>query len=293
MSYDYIEKANALIQKTMNLSNEDISNEALEFIKSNKNMIVNKYLILGDASKKAYFMAGGAGAGKSEIAKIISETKNIDVIEADEIRRICPYYSGKNSSLFQKASSKAVSVLIDMAFKKQYSFILDGNFSEERLQEENISRASIKNYDIEIYFVYRPLSLAKEFTEIREEKEGRNMPENTFYEKFLGSIKTVNEIKKKYPNVKLNYYDLAKNIIKEDISNLEEIINSDFGFKEDMQIAENFISCQLKDLARSEDYLNKFVENYEQLSESVPTKEETEEALKEFLKVKNPNQRLK
>ncbi|WP_414017275.1 zeta toxin family protein [Aliarcobacter butzleri] len=86
---------------------------------------------------------------------------------------MCPYYSGKNSDLFQKASSKGVSILVDTVFKNKYSFILDGNFSEFRLQDENISRASKKDYDIEIFFVYRPLEIAKEYTEIRGDKEGR------------------------------------------------------------------------------------------------------------------------
>ena len=54
MSYDYIEKANALIQKTMNLSNDDISNEALEFIKSNKNMINNDLEIKQNEEKREF-----------------------------------------------------------------------------------------------------------------------------------------------------------------------------------------------------------------------------------------------
>ncbi|WP_066347453.1 zeta toxin family protein [Aliarcobacter cryaerophilus] len=244
MSLELINEANYLIQKTINLSDEDISKEALEFIKKNKEEVINKYLLKKNISKKAYFLSGGAGAGKTELAQSLKNRENIDVIEADEIRKICPHYSGKNSSLFQKASSKAVSILVDTAFKKEYSFILDGNFSELRLQDENISRASKKDYDIEIFFVYRPLEIAKEYTEIREDKEGRNIPENVFYEKFINSINTVNEIAKKYPNVKINYYDLDKKYFKNNIKNLDEIINSDINLKKDIDKAKNYVNTK-------------------------------------------------
>ena len=242
MSLELINQANLLIEKTINLKDEDISKEALEYIKANKHKIINDFLSIKDISKKAYFLSGGAGAGKTELATSLKDKENIDVIEADKIRTKCPHYSGKNSSLFQKASSKAVSMLVDTAFKNEYSFILDGNFSEFRLQDENISRATKKNYDIEIFFVYRPLELAKKYTEIREEKEGRNMPENVFYEKFLSSINTVNEIANKYPNVKINYYDLDKKYFKNNIKNLDEIISKDSSFKSDIVKAKLYIN---------------------------------------------------
>jgi|GEM_PF-501292 len=237
MSLEFINEANNLIQKTMNLNDEIISQEALEYIKLNKNKLVNLFLVQQNTSKKMYCLAGSPGAGKSEIAQTISNAKNIDIIEADEIRKICPHYNGKNSNLFQKASSKGVNILVDTAFKKEYSFILDGNFSELRLQEENISRATKKNYDIEIYFIYRPLEIALEYTQIREEKEGRNIPKNIFYRKFIDSIKTVNSIVKTYANVKVTFYDLNKKTY-EVINSLDDIIKKDLSFKNDIIKAE-------------------------------------------------------
>jgi len=237
MSLEFINEANNLIQKTMNLNDEIIGQEALEYIKLNKNKLINLFLLKQDISKKMYCLAGSPGAGKSEIAQTISNAKNIDIIEADEIRKICPHYNGKNSNLFQKASSKGVNILVDTAFKKEYSFILDGNFSELRLQEENISRAATKNYDIEIYFIYRPLEVALKYTQIREEKEGRNIPQDVFYKKFLNSIKTVNSIVKNYANVKVSFYDLNKKTY-EAINSLDDIIKKDLGFKNDIIKAE-------------------------------------------------------
>ncbi len=88
MSLELINEANYLIQKTINLSDEDISKEALEFIKTNKEEVINKYLLKKDISKKAYFLSGGVGAGKTELAQSLKNRENIDVIEADEIRKI-------------------------------------------------------------------------------------------------------------------------------------------------------------------------------------------------------------
>jgi len=247
MSLEFINEANNLIQKTMNLNDEIISKEALEYIKLNKNKLINLFLLKQGVSKKMYCLAGSPGAGKSEIAQTISNAKNIDIIEADEIRKICPHYNGKNSNLFQKASSKGVNILVDTAFKKEYSFILDGNFSELRLQEENISRATSKNYAIEIYFIYRPLQIALEYTQIREEKEGRNIPKNVFYKKFIDSIKTVNSIAKSYPNVKVNFYDLNKKSY-EVINNLDDIIKKDLDFKNDIIKAELILKEMTKEV---------------------------------------------
>lgn len=72
------------------------------------------------------------------------------------------------------------------------------------------------------------------------------MPENIFYEKFINSINTVNEIAKKYPNVKINYYDLDKKYFKENIKDLNEIIESDINLKDDISKAKNYINSKDK-----------------------------------------------
>ena len=121
-------------------TNEEIENNAFEFIKSQKHHLPNKFLIHKNTNKKAIFMAGGSGAGKSETALNISESEKIDIIDTDDVRKICPMYSGKNSYLFQKASSRGVSILMNYVFKNNLSFILDGNFAEYYIQKENIDK---------------------------------------------------------------------------------------------------------------------------------------------------------
>lgn len=233
---DIISGAKNLLQQNINLNDETISLKALEYINNNKKKLERIFLTKQNSLKKVYFMAGSPGAGKSEIALMLSENKNIDIFDTDEIRKICPHYSGKNSNLFQKASSRGIDILINTAFKKNYSFILDGNFSNYELQDKNISRALKRDYEIEIYFVYRPLEIAKEYTRIREEKEGRKVPDNIFYQKFLDAVETVNKIAKEYKEIKINFFDLHKDYYKQ-INNLDEMINNNSDFINDINVS--------------------------------------------------------
>jgi hypothetical protein len=61
--------------------------------------------------------------------------------------------------------------------------------------------------------------------------------------------------------------------------------------KKDIDYSDNDVLTEITKI--NDSHLNKFVQTYQQLLESTPTKEETEEALNEFLKAKNPNQRLR
>lgn len=238
---DLINYAKNLLNNTVTLDEKTISELAYEEIKSKKSLLKDIFLRFKNQDKKAFFLAGGAGAGKTELASGLNKLYQIDTIEADEIRKHCKYYNGKNSHLFQRASSKGVSILMDTVLSKGLSFILDGNFSEYRLQNENISRALKKNYDVEINFVYRPLLIAKEYTEIREEKEGRRILDDTFYSKFISSITTVNKIKDKYPLIKINFYDLHNDLVFKDINSLDEIINQSEVMQNDIKFAKDFL----------------------------------------------------
>ncbi len=245
-----IENAHKLINETVNLSDDRISDLALEEMKSKKKFLPNFFLFHKNIQKKAIFLAGGAGAGKTEFSLGLADRYKIDKIEADELRKFCKYYNGANAHLFQKASSKGVSILIDYFFKKEFSFILDSNFTNDRIQNENINRAVNKGYEIEIKFIYRPLEVAKEYTKIREEKEGRKVLDTVFYEKFLSSIETVNKIKLDYLGVKLDFYNLQKNEVYSNIANLDYVVLKDDDFKQDIYNAENEFNNAMQDIKK-------------------------------------------
>ena len=165
------------------LTDETISENAFQYVKSEKRTIRNLTFQYNNTKKKIIFMAGSPGAGKTEMASGMSKQLKIDSIEADKIRQYCPHYNGHNSHLFQRASSKAVNTLVDYAFKNDISFILDGNFANYKIQKENIDRALKKSYEIEIRFVNINIEDAKRYTIDRERTEGRRITDEIFREK--------------------------------------------------------------------------------------------------------------
>lgn len=235
--FNYIEQK---INQTLNINSDEISIQATKYIQDNKHKIINFFLEKKNNNKKAFFMAGAPGAGKSETALALQKEYAIDIIDTDEIRRICPRYTGANSDLFQKASSKGVDMLVNESFKMGYSFILDGNFANQKIQEINIQRALKRDYDLKIFYIYRPLLIAQKYTKIREEKEGRRVPLQVFYSKFLQSIQTTQHIVSKY-DIELNFYDLNKKTILTNIKNLQEIIAKSQDIQKDIKTAKAFM----------------------------------------------------
>jgi len=212
---ELLEQANQELLFQENITDEQITQRAFEEIRSQKHTLPNKILEYKNKDKKLIFMAGSPGAGKTEVAQLLKIKYSIDSIDTDDIRKLCDGYSGANSHLFQRASSKGVSILLNYAFSNEISFILDGNFADYEMQKRNIDRAKKHNYDIEINYIYRPLEVAKRYTQKREKRSGRKVPDDVFNKKSLGAIETINKF---IDEIKVNFYDLTNNEIIENIS---------------------------------------------------------------------------
>ncbi|WP_434638190.1 zeta toxin family protein [Sulfurimonas sp. NW7] len=212
---DIIKATKNDIERLFTITDEDISQNAFEQIKKMKRFLPRKIFEYEKKSKELIFMAGSPGAGKSEFATRLKESLKIDVINTDDVRKLCDGYSGKNAHLFQKASSKGVSILVDYAFKHNISFILDGNFSDYKIQKSNIDRAKKKGYDIKIFFCYRSLKFAKQYTVHREEREGRVVPDTIFESKSIGSAETVKQF---FGDVRVDFFDIENGEIYQNIS---------------------------------------------------------------------------
>jgi predicted ABC-type ATPase len=226
---ELLEKINIELTFQENITEEEISNRAYEQIKSMKHTLPDKLLEYKNTDKKIIFMAGSPGAGKTETAQLLKQRFRIDSVDTDDIRKLCDGFSGVNSHLYQRASSRGVSILTNYAFKNGLSFILDGNFADYDMQIKNINRALKRDYTIEINYIYRPLQIAKRYTQIREARSGRKVPDDVFIKKSLGAIETINKV---IDEIKVNFYDLTKNIITENISK-EQFNNK---VKNDIQI---------------------------------------------------------
>lgn len=173
--------------------------DAINYVKANKQIFIQYVIDQYDGNKPskpiAVFMAGTPGAGKTEIANSL-----IDIfdhrpvhIDADDFRTLIPGYTGSNSELVQAAASIAVDKAMDAVVNQGIPFILDGTFAVGKAVA-NIKRAYRHGYDTQIYFIYQDPIEAWNFTQIREQKEGRRVPKEAFVHAYFTSRENVEEV---------------------------------------------------------------------------------------------------
>lgn len=187
-----------------------IEDEAIEFIKNSKKELFARFcppeICCRAVDPISLFMAGSPGAGKTEVSKsFVKHFKNIPVrIDADEIRSICPGYSGTNAHLFQKAANKGVNFLYDHAVHNGINCIMDGTFVYGGA-EENIKRSLDHGRKVEIWFVYQDPIRAWEFTKAREARETRRVSKEVFIRAFFESRKNAQVVKERFgKSIELN-----------------------------------------------------------------------------------------
>jgi UDP-N-acetylglucosamine kinase len=119
----------------MNLEELKLSEEAFHWVCNNKIVLLNTFanpeICEQDVKLISLFMAGSPGAGKTEVSRRLVENfdKKPVIIDADEIRKICPGYKGENADIYQKAANKGVNLLYDFVLDKDLNVILDGTFA--------------------------------------------------------------------------------------------------------------------------------------------------------------------
>ncbi len=182
----------------------------IEFVKRNKKEILNRFcpqaICYAVINPRSLFMAGSPGAGKTEISeRLTGRFKDMPVrIDADEIRSMCPGYSGTNAHVFQKVANKGVNFLYDYALKKEINCIMDGTFAYGGASE-NIERSLHRGRRTEIWFVYQDPMRAWEFTKAREAREARRISKEVFIRAFFESRKNAQMVKEHFDkNVELN-----------------------------------------------------------------------------------------
>lgn len=229
---------------------DKIQKKAKQFIKENKKFIIEKFastfLYRSFESPITMFMAGSAGAGKTELSqtlvllldKKINQTlntpsrKNVVRIDADEIREMLPDYSGKNSQLFQEAVSLGVNKVFDRVIKRDMNFIMDGTFSRWGVSQNNIKICLDKGRQVNIIYLYQDPELCWRAIKARENKNGRVVPIDEFIEGIFKSIENVNRIKQMYPDsviltcIKRGYNQYGE--LHEDVENIDKYININY-----------------------------------------------------------------
>lgn len=197
---------------------QQLEAQAREWVKSHAREIIAQFC--GSCVKVntpiSLFMAGSPGAGKTEVSRsLMNKFETVPVrVDADEIRAMCPGYTGGNAHVFQKAASKGVNILYDHALASELHVIMDGTFAYGNALE-NIKRSLDKKRKVELWFIYQDPLKAWEFTKARESLESRHVSKDQFIQAFLCSKTNTIEAKRSYPD------SLILNLLVKNIDNSE------------------------------------------------------------------------
>ncbi|QGP77488.1 hypothetical protein GLW17_04575 [Tetragenococcus halophilus] len=73
--------------------------------------------------------------------------------------------------------------------------MLDGTFAIDK-SLENVKRAVKRDYDTSTYYVYQNLFIARAFTQLRQQTEGRYVPKAKLIKSYFNSRKNVKKVMK-------------------------------------------------------------------------------------------------
>lgn len=193
----------------MELTEEDKRTEAraIEFAKAHRTRIARRLtapeVYLPEDQPVSVFMAGSPGAGKTEASlELISQYERdgyrVLRVDPDELRSELPGYNGRNSWLFQRAVTKLVERIHDMAINQKQSFLLDGTLSNHEVAQRNVARSLRRRRVVQVLYVYQDPRLAWEFVQAREHVEGRRILPETFVEQYFAARTSVNALKREF-----------------------------------------------------------------------------------------------
>jgi predicted ABC-type ATPase len=220
------------------MDDETIKLQADDFARKNKKTLAKELTTTAKfPSEKipvSVFMAGSPGAGKTESSKnlidqFVTNGNSILRIDPDEIRDRIPGYTGKNSSLFQGATSIIANKMQDLALVQRQSYIFDGTLTNLEAARSNIQRNIDHERDVFIVYVYQDPRQAWNFVKAREKKDGRTIPKDAFISQYFQARCKVNMLNQEYGKGVMIYL-----VIK-------NIDGSDFGYHQNIDIVDNYI----------------------------------------------------
>ncbi len=218
---------------------EQIRQRAIEFARAHKKEIARDLTdparFPPDAVPVSVFMAGSPGAGKTEaserlIERLSSDGRSVLRIDADDLRGRFAEYNGKNSSLFQSATSIIADRMQDMAMDQCQSYVFDGTLSNLERARENIQRCLDHERVVQILYVYQDPLQAWKFVLARELKDGRTIPQDSFIDQYFRAHNNVNTLKNEFGS-KIRVDLIVKNID-----------GSDFSYRENIDLIDSYIT---------------------------------------------------
>ena len=186
----------------MGPTESDISEDAIEFAKAHRKRIARELtdpaIYPPEAEPVSVFMAGSPGAGKTEASLELvgrfPEWRTLR-IDPDELRELFPGYTGGNAWLFQRAVARIVDAVLDQAFHRRLSFVLDGTLASYDVAHKNVVRSLAAHRRVQILYVYQEPMLGWGFVQAREAAEGRRIEPESFIEQYFGAREVVNRLK--------------------------------------------------------------------------------------------------
>lgn len=191
------EKAQTCEIDCASLSDEEITQEAANWARGIKTQLANTVIDLAKNPKEetpvSIFMAGTPGAGKTEWRTNFFKQLPMKMvhIDPDDFRCLLPCYLGSNSHLFQRATSSLTERVLDRAFEKSVSFVLDGTLSSVPTASRNLARSLDKGRGVQIYFIHQDPLQSWKFVQAREKIEGRRITPDAFVNSYVGCHETI------------------------------------------------------------------------------------------------------
>ena len=146
------------------------------------------------------FLAGAPWAGKTEWIESFPVIEHYITLDTDLYRSLFEGYTGTNASEYHQYASRAMDRMYSFCIKWGYNMIVDGTFSNLQKAHENIRQCEKKWLAYSIVFVMQDPLISYLYTKKREQEGIRNVPTETFIEKYYKSIDVVRLIYERYPN---------------------------------------------------------------------------------------------
>lgn len=184
---------------------ERIREDVIAFAKANKKQIAKSVTddLPSEKDPVSVFMAGSPGAGKTEaslalLSEFEADGTRVLRIDPDDLRRQFEAYDGSNAWLFQGGVSILVDKILDRAFERSLSFLLDGTLSNYVRAERNVKRSLNKGRKVQILYVYLDPLQAWRFVQAREALENRRIPVDSFVDQYFEARNVVNALKRAF-----------------------------------------------------------------------------------------------
>ncbi len=194
------------------------SDDAVAEVKKRKKEIVAAFadpqIFLPADRPFTIFMAGSAGAGKTEFSNkfdfsITDYSIQVPIvrIDADEIRKLLPQFSGDNADEVQTATTIGVEKLFDHIQNYDQNAIVDTTFSDLDKAINNVRRSLKRNRKVGIFYIHLNPIVAWTYTQARQTAMGRKVTKDFFIESYIKAKENVDIVKQTYPEIELNLID--------------------------------------------------------------------------------------